>query len=78
MAMLAQHPVSMFQSTLPARAATVASPHAFSAGCIVFQSTLPARGATARRDRRTIGHVDVSIHAARAGSDDRQSTLNAR
>jgi len=56
----------MFQSTLPARAATPLV-------CTVpligsFQSTLPARAATVRAMNVKTSRI-VSIHAARAGSD---------
>ena len=55
-----------FQSTLPARGATM--PTAFIAFLMVFQSTLPARGATRRRKRDVHGDA-ISIHAPRTGSD---------
>ena len=76
----------VFQSTLPARGATIAS--GTSAILVLFQSTLPARGATISGTpyKQT---SDISIHAPRTGSDvfaapknDRrskfQSTLPAR
>ena len=56
-----------FQSTLPARGATV---HGLSGGRTErqFQSTLPARGATAECQVFS-SNVDISIHAPREGSD---------
>ena len=67
-AVLTHHRKDIFQSTLPVRGAT-------SLGkvfpCVdVFQSTLPVRGAT---QRAATEHNDeyISIHAPRAGSDQR-------
>ena len=57
----------LFQSTLPARGATVSLQP--SGKLHLFQSTLPARGATKRTifKRRTLS---ISIHAPRTGSDE--------
>ena len=75
-----------FQSTLPAREATLTP---LSAAAIHgFQSTLPAREATLRHTFATL-LLSISIHASREGSDERaslhfltscpfQSTLPAR
>ena len=57
---------SLFQSTLPARGATLLTSVAGLPE--VFQSTLPARGATPFQ-RDGIHHVGISIHAPRKGSD---------
>ena len=55
-----------FQSTLPARGATV---DVFDGvRQLVFQSTLPARGATSRRQGNPQWET-ISIHAPRTGSD---------
>ena len=61
-----QHFLSVFQSTLPARGATL--PGVQKELDAAFQSTLPARGATARLglNYTTQG---ISIHAPREGSD---------
>ena len=57
---------SLFQSTHPARGATIA---AISSGLSTsFQSTHPARGATVRRPPFCF-HFDISIHAPREGCD---------
>jgi len=56
----------MFQSTLPTRAATIETAPVQES--TKFQSTLPTRAAT----NMTIGNhakLNVSIHAAHAGSD---------
>ena len=70
------HKTALFQSTLPVWGATmmVASlaPHFF-----VFQSTLPVWGATRRCDARD-GHVFISIHAPRMGSDPVPACVVAR
>ena len=59
---------SAFQSTLPARGATV--DYCISdADTWRFQSTLPARGATGTDPGRN-GQHRISIHAPRTGSDD--------
>ena len=55
-----------FQSTLPARGATIES--LVWVGDTSFQSTLPARGATDYLDGRT-EREGISIHAPRTGSD---------
>ena len=55
-----------FQSTPPARGATVECTGAFT--LTLFQSTPPARGATYRRVRG-LRACRVSIHAPRAGGD---------
>ena len=56
-----------FQSTLPARGATVSCSHEFN--CFTrFQSTLPARGATIHK-RIHFLLPPISIHAPREGSD---------
>ena len=57
----------LFQSTLPARGATV-TPIVRSASNPGFQSTLPARGATGEQRRRSL-RKRISIHAPRTGSD---------
>ena len=55
-----------FQSTLPARGATMTSTgHPL---LYKFQSTLPARGATSSK-RSAVQSVHISIHAPREGSD---------
>ena len=62
-----------FQSTLPVRGATPAFLLASTSS--EFQSTLPVRGATIQRG----GHGDmpsISIHAPRAGSDDRDRRVH--
>ena len=59
-----------FQSTLPARGATVAALSEKSG--ISFQSTLPARGATNWDDINKAYSEYISIHAPRTGSDQRQ------
>ena len=59
-----------FQSTLPARGATIQS-DARLFQHLIFQSTLPARGATAEY-LSTIAHRSISIHAPRTGSDAQQ------
>ena len=59
--------VIQFQSTLPARGATLVSRIASSAFSR-FQSTLPARGATHHHHRHFGGRA-ISIHAPRTGSD---------
>ena len=56
-----------FQSTLPARGATVAALSEKSG--ISFQSTLPARGATNWDDINKAYSEYISIHAPRTGSD---------
>ena len=58
--------VPEFQSTLPARGATI--PAAVSAATYRFQSTLPARGATCPLSAARIIR-SISIHAPREGSD---------
>ena len=63
---------SKFQSTLPARGATLISA-AFGAQ-LVFQSTLPARGATTSGNVSK-EYVDISIHAPRTGSDNLRQCL---
>ena len=55
-----------FQSTLPARGATVVIAGVLAQ--VVFQSTLPARGATDMARRGCLGQ-DISIHAPCTGSD---------
>ena len=60
----------LFQSTLPARGATVAALSEKSG--ISFQSTLPARGATNWDDINKAYSEYISIHAPRTGSDQRQ------
>ena len=52
-----------FQSTLPARGATVKATRQST-----FQSTLPARGAT-MADAKAMMDAVISIHAPRTGSD---------
>ena len=60
-------PRGEFQSTLPARGATVAGCNHHCKDC-QFQSTLPARGATIRLlDNPNLTYI--SIHAPRTGSD---------
>ena len=54
-----------FQSTLPARGATLTSMD--SKVMSIFQSTLPARGATFRH--AGVWYIPISIHAPRTGSD---------
>ena len=58
---------ALFQSTLPARGATLIS---FGPIFIfrIFQSTLPARGATGRSEG-VLPAIRISIHAPREGSD---------
>ncbi len=57
-----------FQSTHPARGATVVSDgHLVPAR--TFQSTHPARGATPHQSRRLLGPRHISIHAPREGCD---------
>ena len=56
-----------FQSTLPARGATVVLSD-YPLAPVPFQSTLPARGATAAREQLAACHA-ISIHAPREGSD---------
>ena len=79
-------PSAGFQSTLPARGATITT--AGRATPVIFQSTLPARGATNPPDEGPVARA-ISIHAPRTGSDGRrerpktatkrfQSTLPAR
>ena len=58
--------VPLFQSTLPARGATLVSD--WSIAISLFQSTLPAKGAT-RSDWNEAKTVIISIHAPREGSD---------
>ena len=55
-----------FQSTLPARGATLA--FIIQQSPFIFQSTLPARGAT-RGTNGSIAAYLISIHAPRTGSD---------
>ena len=56
-----------FQSTLPARGATIVAPYArLPPG--IFQSTLPARGATPAINSIYADSI-ISIHAPREGSD---------
>ena len=55
-----------FQSTLPARGATMWQKDA--QGAWVFQSTLPARGATVM-ETQEFQTMAISIHAPRTGSD---------
>ena len=57
----------IFQSTLPARGATVRAAE-FGGRAEPFQSTLPARGATRGRGAARVAG-DISIHAPRTGSD---------
>ena len=57
---------SRFQSTLPARGATLSICPVCNA--VIFQSTLPARGATAIQKDKAFC-IDISIHAPRTGSD---------
>ena len=59
-----------FQSTLPARGATLAAAEALD--LVIFQSTLPARGATLELLGAGVGKV-ISIHAPREGSDAEQA-----
>ena len=79
-------PAPTFQSTLPARGATLSV--ASSTTGAKFQSTLPARGATYLNEKNAVAIV-ISIHAPRTGSDETfrsagrstapfQSTLPAR
>ena len=56
----------LFQSTLPARGATVVGVPCCC--CVEFQSTLPARGATLK-DNKIKDMSLISIHAPRTGSD---------
>ena len=60
---------STFQSTHPVRGATTVAICAIW-GSILFQSTHPVRGAT-RRKRRSNRRRNISIHAPRAGCDNR-------
>ena len=60
-----------FQSTLPVRGATWLIP--CSSAYSAFQSTLPVRGAT-KKDVIDVYKTQISIHAPRAGSDDRRKT----
>ncbi len=55
-----------FQSTLPARGATVGWIHLTLT--VKFQSTLPARGAT-HAGALDMDKIIISIHAPREGSD---------
>ena len=55
-----------FQSTLPARGATIYTLVAL--GRVLFQSTLPARGATYSLSGQNRA-IPISIHAPRTGSD---------
>ena len=77
---------ALFQSTLPAREATIVVDGPV--GQLEFQSTLPAREAT-DLDSPTLAERGISIHASREGSDlshemtlasmaEFQSTLPAR
>ena len=59
--------LSQFQSTLPARGATLLVNGLWHDQ--IFQSTLPARGATGER-AHTARMLLISIHAPRTGSDD--------
>ena len=76
-----QHRVDMlvkamqFQSTLPVRGATISLRILFNLS--LFQSTLPVRGATFSFSI-LLGYTDVSIHAPRAGSDERRGTVAYR
>ena len=63
---MARHKVPAFQSTPPARAATLLV--ATKPQILLFQSTPPARAATSRPPER-VGLLRVSIHAAREGGD---------
>ena len=60
--------VTVFQSTLPARGATLSLKREFDR--VIFQSTLPARGATAAQIS-VHAQEFISIHAPRTGSDQR-------
>ena len=62
----------LFQSTPPARAATIAMTQTDLPG--LFQSTPPARAATIMLAAIAIA-ADVSIHAAREGGDSRPSSV---
>ena len=64
--------LKIFQSTLPARGATIKMVCLLSLG--LFQSTLPARGAT-KRARYLQKRIDISIHAPREGSDVSDRTI---
>ena len=65
----------LFQSTPPARGATITS----LVNCLVsslFQSTPPARGATGFIQRKTEAEIVISIHAPREGGDDTLTTVS--
>ena len=59
--------ILVFQSTLPARGATVR--FAICLKILLFQSTLPARGATQEAIGKDFKVDGISIHAPRTGSD---------
>ena len=60
--------IPRFQSTLPARGATLTGTP--DSRAFLFQSTLPARGATKRHPQKP-SKRSISIHAPRTGSDER-------
>ena len=60
--------LSLFQSTQPKRAATVASTWS-SCAAIGFQSTQPKRAATMGMPTAQLAYSEISIHAARVGCD---------
>ncbi len=68
--------VSIFQSTLPLRGATVLS--APEVRRLLFQSTLPLRGATELAGREELLNVLISIHTPLAGSDPFPAGLRKR
>ena len=73
MVLLTTGKANVFQSTLPVWAATLTG---VTVGQnFTFQSTLPVWAATYREIARAVG-VDISIHAARVGSDIMTSVLN--
>ena len=72
MSMTTKYSIPEFQSTLPARGATIPCT---ARGCsATFQSTLPARGATRLRPRSADQFL-ISIHAPRTGSDSNVSAF---
>ena len=64
--------VTKFQSTPPARGATL-SAQGLPSALAVFQSTPPARGATLVANGKTQAVTKISIHAPREGGDSNSS-----
>ena len=63
-----------FQSTLPARGATIYA--LYNRRYTLFQSTLPARGATCGKNAKNLRKILISIHAPRTGSDAPFAAIN--